>query len=167
MRFAIPSLPHLENEQQWSVNNSWSCIFGKLGGDRLQIVINGILAASIGKRECETLHASSWKWVSMDCQRLLAFHHGWSQRDIACMMYIDHFECFCTLEDLRNLSDTSVNVISCYCPRGCDGNVPYISVNKGSRIPMYRSSWACASHVAEDAGSKIVRALLTLIFRMS
>ena len=44
-------LPHHEIERQWSVNDSWSCILGNMGGDRLQIVINEVLAAFIGKEE--------------------------------------------------------------------------------------------------------------------
>jgi len=48
-----------QNECQRSVNNSWSCILGNLVGDRFQIVINEVLAAFIGKRECKTLPAPS------------------------------------------------------------------------------------------------------------
>jgi len=72
---ATCSLCRPENEGQRNVNNCWSCILGQLGGDRLQIVINEVLAAHIGKRERETLSAVSWKWVSMEHQQLLALHH--------------------------------------------------------------------------------------------
>jgi len=34
------SLPHLENQCQWSMNNYWSCILGNLQGDGLHMVIN-------------------------------------------------------------------------------------------------------------------------------
>ena len=53
------SLPHHENVCQRSVNDSWSCILGNLVSDRLHIVINEVLAASIGKRESEMLPAGS------------------------------------------------------------------------------------------------------------
>jgi len=48
-----------QNERQWSINDSWSCILGNLGGDRFQIVINEVLAPFIGKRGSETLPAPS------------------------------------------------------------------------------------------------------------
>jgi len=38
-----------QNERPRSVNNSCSCILGNLGGDRLQIFKNEVLAAFIGK----------------------------------------------------------------------------------------------------------------------
>jgi len=56
-----------QNERQRSVNDSWSCIMGNLGGDRLQIVINEVLAAFIGKRATEMLPAPAWKWASTEC----------------------------------------------------------------------------------------------------
>jgi len=48
-----------QNECQWSVNDTWSFILGHPVGDRLQIVINTVFAAFIGKRESETLPAPS------------------------------------------------------------------------------------------------------------
>jgi hypothetical protein len=60
-RIAILSLPHHENERQWSVNDFWSGIMGNLGGHRLQIAINWLLAAFIVKSESETLPALSSK----------------------------------------------------------------------------------------------------------
>jgi len=68
MKYSLPvyakekvkhSMPHHENERQWSVNNSWLCIMGNLGGDRLQIVITQVLAAFLGKRESKMLPAPS------------------------------------------------------------------------------------------------------------
>jgi hypothetical protein len=53
------SLPHHENERQQRVNDCWSCILGNLRGERLQIVINEVLASFIGKREYEMLPAPS------------------------------------------------------------------------------------------------------------
>jgi hypothetical protein len=75
-QIAIPSLRYHENERQWSVNDCWSGIVGNLGGHRLHIVINWLLAAFIGKSEIETLPDPSSKWASAECQWLLAFHHG-------------------------------------------------------------------------------------------
>jgi hypothetical protein len=34
------SLPHHENERQWSVNDSWSRILDNLGADKFHIVIH-------------------------------------------------------------------------------------------------------------------------------
>ena len=61
MRIVKRSLPHQENECQRNVNDSWSSILGNLWGDWLLIVINEVLAAFIGKREDEMLHAPSLK----------------------------------------------------------------------------------------------------------
>jgi len=63
-------------ERQRSVNNSWSCILGTLVGDWLQIVINEVLAAFLGKIESETFPALSWKWASTECQGLLVMYLG-------------------------------------------------------------------------------------------
>jgi hypothetical protein len=48
-----------QNERQWSVNDSWSCILDNLGGDRLRVAINEVLAAFIGKTNSEMLPAPS------------------------------------------------------------------------------------------------------------
>jgi len=165
-QISIPSLTHLENEHQLSVNDCWSCILGNLGGDRLQIVINGVLAAMIGNRESETLPATSWKSASTECQRLLAFHHFQSQRDVAGMVYIHCFDCFYMLKGSRILSVRSANEISCYCPRGCSGNVRYISAYRHCHILLYGCWGSSATPITDDARPKIVDALLTLMFGM-
>jgi len=48
-----------QNERQRSVNDSWSCILGNLGGDRLRIVINELFAAILDKRDGKILPAPS------------------------------------------------------------------------------------------------------------
>jgi hypothetical protein len=48
-----------QNERQRSVNDSWSWILDNLGGDRLRLAINKVLAALIGKTNSETLPAPS------------------------------------------------------------------------------------------------------------
>ena len=140
--------------------------FGYSGENRLQLVINEALAAIIGKRECESLPAPSWKWASTECQRLLAFHHGESQRDVAIMVYIYHFDYVCMLQGSRILSGSSVNEMSWYCPARCGGNIPYVSADKGWHILVYGFLWLSATHIVEDARSKIVDTPLTLIFNM-
>jgi len=72
------SLPHHENEHQRIVNDSWSCILGNLGGDRLQKVINKVLATFIAKTESGMLPAPSWKWVSTEHQQFLVMYLGYS-----------------------------------------------------------------------------------------
>jgi len=42
------SLPHVENDRQWSINNFVSCIFGNMSGAWLQASINKDMAACIG-----------------------------------------------------------------------------------------------------------------------
>jgi hypothetical protein len=51
----------LQNEHQQSVNNSWACILDNLGGHRLHIVRNEVLAPYIGTSGTETLPAQSRK----------------------------------------------------------------------------------------------------------
>jgi len=166
IQIAIPSLPHLQNERQLSVNDCWSCILGQLGGDRLQTVINGVLATFIGKKETETLPALTWKWVSTECQRLLAFHHGWSQRDVAIMVYIHRFDCFCIVKGSSILSSSSVNEIRSCFPRGCRGNILYISANTGCHTLVYECLISSAPHVTEHARPNIVDTPLTFNFRI-
>jgi len=68
------SLPHPENKRQRSINDCWSCIIRNLGGDRLDTVINNVLAIFIAKRGSETHPTPSWKWASTEHQRLLVLH---------------------------------------------------------------------------------------------
>jgi len=159
-------MPHHENERQRSINDFCSGIMGNLGGNRLHIVINWLLTTFIGKSESETLPAPSSKWASTECQRLLAFHHGLSQRGVAVIVYIHRFDCYYTLKGSRILSGSSVNEISCYCPRGCGLNIPYISAYKGCHILLYGWLWSRTTHITEDARPNIVDSLLMLIFRM-
>jgi len=158
-------MPHPETECQRSVNDCWSCIMGYLGGDRLHIAINWLLAAFIGKSESETLSAPSSKSASTECQRLLAFHHGWSQHDVAVIVYIHRFDCHSMLKGSRMLSGSSVNEISCYCPGGCGWNIPYISANKGCHILLDGCFWSSTTHITEDSRPNIVDAQLTLSWR--
>jgi len=78
----------------------------------LQIVINGVLAAFVGNRQSETLPDPSWKWRSTECQRLLAFHHGWSQRDVAVMVHIHRFDCFRMLKGSTILCASATTLVS-------------------------------------------------------
>jgi len=68
------SLPHLENECQRSVTDFWSCILGNQNADRLQNVINELLAAFKRTRQSKMLPTPSWKWTSMERQRFLVLH---------------------------------------------------------------------------------------------
>jgi len=52
-------IPSWQNERQRSINDSWSCVLGNLMGDWLQIVINAVFDAFIGKRDSETLPTPS------------------------------------------------------------------------------------------------------------
>jgi len=60
---ATRSLPHRENEHHYSDNNCSSCILGNLCWDRLQTVINDILASLIRTTESEMLPATSCKYT--------------------------------------------------------------------------------------------------------
>jgi len=155
-----------QNECQQSVNNCWLCILDNLGGNRLQIVIKEVLGAFIGNRESETLPAPSWKWASMKCQESLAFHYGQSQCNVPVIVYIHGFGCFGTLNGARILSGSSLNEMSCYCPRGCGRNIPHISPHEGCHILVYGCLWSTATHNTEDARHKIVDTPMTLIFKM-
>jgi hypothetical protein len=48
-----------QNEHQWSINDSWSCVLDNLGGDRLYIVIYEVFAVFTGQKETDTLPASA------------------------------------------------------------------------------------------------------------
>ena len=70
------SMPHPENECQWSVNDFRSCILGTQSGHWLQLVITEVLASFIGESRSDMLPAPSWKWASNERQRLKVSHLG-------------------------------------------------------------------------------------------
>jgi len=82
------------------------------------------------------------------------------------MVYIHRFDCFCTIKGSRILGGSSVNEMSCYCPGGCGGNIPYLSAYKGCHLLVYGCLWSSATHITEDARPIIVDAALTLIFKL-
>ena len=53
------------------------------------------------------------------------------------MVYIHGFDCVSMLHGLQILSGRALNEISCYCPGGCGGNIPYISAYKGCHIIVH------------------------------
>jgi len=66
----VPSLHHLENERHRSVNDYWSCILGKLGGNSLQTVRNEVLTVFVGKEKvtCSLPHLEDeHQWSVNDC----------------------------------------------------------------------------------------------------
>jgi hypothetical protein len=95
-------------------------MMGNLGGGRLHILINLLLAAFIGKSESEMLPAPSSKSASTECQRLLALHPALSERDVTVIVLIHRLDCYYMLQSSRILSRSSVDEIGCYCPGECD-----------------------------------------------
>jgi hypothetical protein len=53
------SLHHPKNVHQLSINAFWSCILGNLMGDSFCTAIKQLLAAFIGKRDCNTFPTPS------------------------------------------------------------------------------------------------------------
>ena len=53
------SLPHSENQCQWSINDFKLCILGNLSSDWLQTSIDETLAAFRGKNNSDMLPAES------------------------------------------------------------------------------------------------------------
>ena len=137
-----------------------------LRGNRLQTAITEVLAAFIGKGETETFLPPSWKWASMECQPLLALHHGQSQRDVAVIVYKHHFDCFWTLNSSWILSGCFVNEMRCNCPGGCRRNIPFLFTYIGCQQHLYVCFRSRVTHMTEDAKPRIVDALLTLIFKI-
>jgi len=158
------TLPHPQNEYQWTVSDCWSCILGNLVGERWQTVVNEIFTAFTGKRESDTPPAPSWKWLPMERQWVLAFHHGWSPCHVAIIVYIHHFDCFCILKGLRIHSGSSINEGNCDCSGGCRRNILYLSMYKDCHVQIYECLWSSATHITEHARPKMVNGPLTLIF---
>jgi len=71
---ATCSLPHRENEGQWSVNYCQLCILGNLCSDWLETSIYQLLAAITGKNNSDMVPAASWKWAWTERQHLKLFH---------------------------------------------------------------------------------------------
>jgi len=66
---ATYSLPHPENDCQWSVNNLWFCKYGNQTMIWLLFRITDVLAAYIGKRDSNMATASFWECASTERQR--------------------------------------------------------------------------------------------------
>jgi len=58
------------------VNDFWTCVLGNNTSDRVYWVIKEFLASFIGKTDCNTLHAPSWKWASTGRQQCLVMRPG-------------------------------------------------------------------------------------------
>ena len=155
-----------QNERQRSINKFWSCVLENHTSDRLYLVIKVFLPVFIGKTDCNTLSAPSWKWASMERQQLFALHHGWSQRKAVVIVFLRRFAWFCWSKGSKTVGGSSVNKINCYCPGGCSGKIPHIFSYKGCHILVYGWFWSSAADITEDASAKIVDAPLTLIFKM-
>jgi len=65
-----------QNERQRSVNDFWSCVLGNHTSDKLSLLIKVFLAAFIGKTDCNTLPAPSWKWASTERQWFVVMRPG-------------------------------------------------------------------------------------------
>jgi hypothetical protein len=85
---------------------------------------------------------------------------------VAVVVYIHGFDSFGKLKYSRIISGSSVNEMSCYCPGGCGGNIPYLSVHTGSYYSVYGCLKSSATFITEDARPKIVHASLTVICKM-
>jgi len=82
------------------------------------------------------------------------------------IVYMHCSDCFCTLKGSWTLSGSFVNEISCYCSGGCCGNIPCSSAYTPCQLHVYGCFESSVTHNTEDAGSKIVEAPLTLIFKI-
>jgi len=84
----IRSLPHSENEYQWSVNDFWLCILGNLSGNWLETTKNEVIAAFRGKNDSNSLPAPCWKWGSKERERFSVMHPGYSKRRFVAINHI-------------------------------------------------------------------------------
>jgi len=73
---ATCSLLHPENERQQCVNDFHPRIMGNLCSDWLQRSIYQRMAAFTGENYSGMLPAASWRWVSTERQRFIAWHPG-------------------------------------------------------------------------------------------
>jgi len=82
------------------------------------------------------------------------------------IVYIDCFDCVCTLKESWTLSGSCVNEISRYCRRDYCGNIPCLSAYIGCQLLANGSLRSSITHSSEDARPPIVDTPLTLIFKM-
>jgi len=61
----ISSLPHHEDECQWSVSNFWCCLSGKQGIERIFELITEVWTASIGKNTKCTRKNTDYKTIDI------------------------------------------------------------------------------------------------------
>jgi len=108
-----------QNERQRSINDCWSSVLGNHTSNRLYLVIKVFLLAFIGKTDCNTLPAPSWKWASTERQRLLVMHLGKSHLRQVVVSHKVIFACLYRLNRLQYppfpIMKMSVNGASTIC----------------------------------------------------
>jgi len=145
------SLPHSENERQWSFNDFESCKSGNWKVTCPLLCITDVLTAFKGQRESDMLPAWSWNWASTERQRFLALHNGQWKRQMAANGCIRSFDRFNRLQCSGSLSCSNDNSLNCDCPGGCRETTSFSVGYKGCQNLVYM----CLRSVA---------ALLTCIF---
>jgi len=128
------SLPHSGIERQRSINNVWSCKSGNSKAIWSFLSIIKVLAAFIGNKDSDTLHATTWKWASTDRQQFLGFHHGQSTGDVSVIVYIRFFDHFSRLNHSSTPSCIMVDEVRCYCLGGCRGIFACLSARRGCQF---------------------------------
>ena len=75
-------------EHQRSINDFWFCIVGNLSCELLHTVINGVLAALIGKMVGSRGANPLWQWASTLHQRYFDMHFGLSEWQCLTIIHI-------------------------------------------------------------------------------
>jgi hypothetical protein len=163
---SIPSPPNLETQCPESVNDYWLCTLSNQGGNRLQAVINKILANFTGKNSHDSLPAAYWKWTCTEHQWLLELNHGYSLCDGAVIVYIHCIDWLYMSQCFQTLRGSWVTEISSYCPRGWGGIVLYIFAYTGCNMLLVGCLCSNATHITAAARPKIVDTPLMLILKM-
>ena len=70
------SLKHCKNEHQRSVNDLWFCKSENCRVIWSLLCITNVLAAFIGKRDCNTATAQFWEWASTERQQFVVCKYG-------------------------------------------------------------------------------------------
>jgi len=154
---------HSENERQRSVHNVQSFKSGNWKVYFSLLCISVVLAAYKFQADNDTLHALSWKWMSTECQQLLALHDGQSKGKMAANVYIWSFERFHSLKCSGSLSCSIENEWSCNCLGGCQRTISCLSAYKGCQNLVYRCLWSFTTKITQDTWPTIIVALLMLI----
>ena len=160
------SLPRLENERQWRVNDFCSCIFGNMSGTWSQASINKQLAALLGKYVQNIPATSSWTVTPCFIYRATtkcswAF---WLTKPVK-MMYMDNHDDIAQWLTMMQAQQSLTHRWHTFSSWGRQ-HVTFTFSYKDGQYFVYDCLQPVATQITQDTGPTIVGAPWMLIFKI-